>query len=386
MNQDQEVQDLDTMEKKPKHLTREQIRNALRQVYTKESKPVQVKSVKKRSTIALVLIYVGTILVSISIGFKFFSLEANLILPGLLFLIIASLIGFSLTTKNIRKINRSMSRFKDGTTPAYRKVFSESRWRTQAMVYAVLFCLIFIGVQNTNFLNTFTEQEIFDYFQNEDKDIEINENKVWLEEFILSETESNDGQNYRYITVEINNSVNYYGKNLYLVAQSFYTGKLLDTVNMTFDEPDMDIKLFKILIHDAEDTTIKGALKFYGKKGERTLTSVVKQSIDEIYIASAVSTVTSKVGFISKSVEVSVMIYNERQIWGANALTVVLTNPNIIASVYKASLENNKTLYRNEYWEVKFKTEIPYLDNELDIKLYVNSNEKAKDEIRVAVE
>ncbi len=367
-------------------ISREQIRNTLNKIYSKESKPVQVKTIKSRTIKALVFIYIGTIFIVLALSSKYITLETNLILPGLVLLSSAFLIGFALTTKNIRKINNSMRRFKVGETPAYRTIFSEPRWRTQALVYAVLFSLIFLGAQNVNLMFSSSNLPFLNDNIADEKVVELKDNMVWIENFILGDTYIDNGQNYRYVIVEINNSINYYSKNLFLKAQSIFAGEIIDEINITFNEPEIDIKLISLKIHDADDTTIIASLNFIDQKGERELDSVFRWSVDDIYIVTATGRVTSKPGFIYKSVEISVTVYNERQVWGPDAVTVIVTDTNIFGtSVYRGSIKNNETLDRGEFWEVKFKID-NIIDQELEFNIKLNIDEKTKDEIRVMAE
>jgi hypothetical protein len=358
-------------------LNRDNIRNMLNKVYKEESKPVSVQSIKSRTSKALIFIYLGTMIVLLSVGLKYLSFETNLLLPGLLILIFAFLIGFSLTTKNVRKIYRSMSRFKDGSIPVYKTIISESRWQKYALVYAVLVSLVFIGAQNFSFVITSNNLSLMDETQNDEILNEITEKMIRLEDIILGEIYSTAGQNYRYVTLEINNTINYYNKNVYLIVQSYFAGRTIDRINLTLDKTD-SIILTSIKIHDADDTTIKGTLKYFNQNGEHSLNSITRESVDDIYITDAIAKVISTTGIIYKSVEISVSIYNERIPKAPEVVSVIVSNP-IIYDVGKEKwIKNNETIYNNEFWEVKFKFDILDQESEFDIKLHIDESEKDK--------
>ena len=135
-----------------KPITRDEIKAALKKVYAEDIKPVNVGNVKARSGLALVLIVIGTIVITGMVGIKFLAFEPYLMLIGLIILLGTFTLGFSLSTKNIRKIYLSMRKFKNMNVPSYRKVFPKTTFQTQGLVYATLLCLIFLGAQSVNIL------------------------------------------------------------------------------------------------------------------------------------------------------------------------------------------------------------------------------------------
>jgi hypothetical protein len=366
-------------------ISREKIRTALQQVYSQESKPIQVKTIRKRTRNALLYVYLGTIIISLSIGIEYLSLNLNILLPGLMLLIFAFIIGFTLTTKNIRRINRSMSRFKDGSIPAYRTIFNERFWQKHAMVYAVLVTLIFLGAQNFNFNITYNNQQFSDENMADNDNIEISNKMIWLEDVILGPTYFKSGQYFRYITPVINNTINYYNNNLYVIVQSYFAGEVIDEINHTFNIP-IDDKLLSIKIHDPDDTSFKSTLKYFGKNGEMTLNSIVRESVDDIYIARTSGSIKSE--FLSKSVEISVSIYNERIIKEPEVVTVLVADPIIGSSdvaYTRGKIKNNETIRDDEFWEVKIKFDI-YLEHESEFDIKLNIDDKEKDRVTLFLE
>ena len=186
--------------------TREQIKTALKRVYAAETKPVNVGSIKRRTGIALTFMIIGTIIITTMLGIKFLAFDLIQLIIGNILIVIVFLIGFVISTKDIRKIYRSMSRFKDPNVPAYRKVFKSSMWHSQALVYATLICVVFLGTQSLNFIILNNPQSLLD----EDGKVEhsFEEGTIWLQDVVLGECYRDEitGQYYRYITIEINNS------------------------------------------------------------------------------------------------------------------------------------------------------------------------------------
>lgn len=361
-------------------ITRENIRSALNQVYSEETKPVNVGNIKTRSMFALFFIYFGTLIILFSIGLNYYTLDPNLVIPGFILLVITFIIGLVVTTQNPRKIYNSMSRFKDKNAQVYRTVFPRSAWKSHALVYSTLICLMFLGAQSLNIFIISNPQLGTEDDQSKIETIDIKEGMIWIDYLEVGEPRLDSGQYYRFVTVIINNSFGYYSKNLNLIIQSNFAGDIHDRINLTLDQPDSDISA-KIKIHEPDDTTILANLKFYGKNGVRQLDKKEKLSENGIYIKEATAEIIPpKTGiFTKKSIEMSVVIYNDRLTIEPETVSVVVSNPSVVGDITKGWEENNETINKNELWEVKFKFDS--IDEEFKIKL--NVKEKTKDEALV---
>jgi hypothetical protein len=363
-----------------KPITREDIRQALKQVYSEETKPVKVASIKARSEFALLLIIFGTIIIGFSIGFEYFSLDTNWLMPGLILLGITISIGVLLSTKTLRKIHRSMSRFHDKTIPVYRTVFPKSNFQSQALVYATLICLILLGIQSLNIFIISNPQIGTEDEENPLESIEIKDGMIRIDYLEVGEPRLESGQYYRFVTVIINNSNNYYSKNLNLIIQSNFAGKMYDRINLTLDQPDLDISA-KVRIHEPDDTSILAFLKHYDKNGEHQLDSKIKPSLNDIYITNAIGKIITKPGILpKKSIEISVTIYNEGPPREPDSVTVIVDNPSIVG-IPRGQVENNRTIKTNEFWEVKIKFDI--FNEESEFKVKLNIETKTKDEANI---
>ncbi len=365
-----------------KPITREDIRQALKQVYSEETKPVKVISVKARSEFALLLIIFGTIIIGFSIGLEYSLLYPNWLLTALILLASTISIGLLLSTKTLRKIHRSMSRFKDKNIPVYRTVFPKANFQTHALVYAILICLMILGAQSLSIFIISNPHSGVEDEENTGEPIEIKVGMIWIEYLEVGEPRLDSGQYYRFVTVIINNSINYYNKNLNLIIQSNFAGKMFDRVNLTLDKPDLDISS-KIRIHEPDDTSILAFLTYYDKNGEHELDSKFKPSLNDIYITTANGKIITKQGILpKKSIEISVTIFNEGQ--PREPETVIVTaysNRSLLGEIYKGSVKNNRTIKTNEYWEVKIIFDITYEGSEYKVKLNIET--KTKDEARI---
>ncbi len=363
-------------------LTRNDIKAALERVYKAETKPVNVGAIKTRTGIALTFMIIGTILISISMAIKFLAFELNLIIIGILVILIVFLVGFVVSTKDIRAIYRSMSRFKNPNVPAYRKVFNGSMWHTQALVYATLLCVILLGTQSANIIIFNNPLGLLD-----DDGVTVGgtykEGTIWLQDVVLGEFYQDDGtgQYYRYVTVEINNTRNYYSKNLKLELQSYFIGTLYDKLSIVLDGPETDVQLLSIKIHDPDDTSIVTYLKLHNENEDKILDQIYRDCLNDIYISDAVG-VISKSGMFSQSIEVTVAIYNQGSVRGPETLTVWLYNPigGEIGELYRGSIKNNGTVKQNDFWISKFKFDVRD-EAVFNVKLIID--EKTKDEAEV---
>ncbi len=366
---------------KRRTITREEIKAALKKVYADETKPVNVGSIKVRTGFALLLISLGAIIVSGMIGIKYLALELSIMIFGIILLLITFSTGFIISTKNIRKIYRSMKRFQDNNTPSYRTVLPKSSFKPQGLIYATLLCVILLGAQAVNFqILTNNYQEPNDYPQSEDQ-VAYEDGMIWLDDVILGEAEKALGQYYRQIVVEINNTIKYYGDNLVLEILSYFAGDIFDEVNMTLNEPKSDIKVAPIKIHEPDDTTIFANLIYNDGHKDQLIDQEIVKAENDIYITSAKGKVT-KTSPITKSIDITVVIYNEGMIPRApEEVSVIILTPSFFGSVYRDSAKNNETIGFGEFWEVKFKLDNIIDETVFDVELKID--ETTKDDAEV---
>ena len=360
-------------------LTRGEIKGALKKIYVAESEPVEVGSIKARTGLALMLIIIGTGMITAMLGYKYLAFEASMIVPSIIFLTLAFLIGFAISTLNIRKIYHSMSRFNDMKTPAYRRVFSNSKWQSQAVVYSTLACLILLGAQSLGFL----------VIQNPQNNIEDDpDNKIITEGIIDIELVNTDGpfidngQSYIRASVIINNSLDYYSEDLILMVKSYFAGNLYHKVNNTISDPDKLTMNIRINIHDEDDTKLSFYIMHREKSYDRQISAWHISSQKDIYIVEAYAITHKKPFSISKSVEINVKVYNDGEAREATTVSLVFTSPNLKLLYEKVT--NNETLAHGDTWEPTFK-----LDNVIDddivfkVNLKIKGESESKDETQV---
>ena len=360
-------------------ITRDDIKAALKKVYTDEAKPVSVGSIRARTGLALMLILLGAILIAGMIGIKYLALEQNLMIIGILLLLTTFSIGFLLSTKDIRKIYLSMSRFKDSNTPSYRTILPKSNLRAQGLIYATLLCLILLGAQSWSFIivnNNFESPHDKDSFQGQ---VEYKEDTIWLDDVILDAPEEVSGQLYRKIIVEINNSRNYYSKNLILEIQSQFAGKIFDKQNTTLDKPDLKFVSIPIKVHEADDTTILTYLKHYEVDREKVIDYDKKPSEADIYIVGATGRINQK--YLSKSIEITVVVYNQVKSRAPDTVSVKVTKPSLLAPDSRGSAKNNETIKRDDFWEVRFELDILDEESNFEVELIIDEDSKDKAEV-----
>jgi len=364
-----------------KPITRDEIKAALKKIYAEETKPVNVGNIKARSGFALVLIVIGTIIIAGMVGIKFLAFEPYLMLIGLIILLGTFSIGFSLSTKNIRKIYLSMRRFKNMNVPTYRKVFPKTTFQAQGLVYAALLCLIFLGAQSVNILLlTGTDQNLNNDLMLDELDT-IKEKTPSIVN-VNPKAYEISGQNYFNVEVKLNISNNYYSEDLILDIQSWFAGEPYDETNVTLLEPNpTDIIYVPIKIHEPDDTALKISLKQLEKISEIIYSTWDRPSQKDIYIKEADAKVFSKPFSISKSIEISVVVYNDGNAREAESLTLIVTNPNLVGQPKYRSTENNETVGPGEIWETTFKFDILDEESVFDVELKIY--EDTKDETRV---
>lgn len=364
-------------------ITKQEISSALKTIYETEVKPVEVGSIKSRTKGALILIYIGIVMIVGALSFKFISQGTTEIITSLILFIFAISIGFILSTSNIRQIYNSMSKFRDSRTIAYRKVFINTPIRNQAIVYATLFSLILLGSQTVNLFYLINLETTIE--SNEEIDpITIKMGSIFIENVVLGETyKDSTGQFYRYITVQINNSINYYGSDLVLDIESYFAGRLFDQLNITLDDPTDETRIESIKIHDPDDTSINTYLRLTTPGNEKELDSIVRRSIDDIYITSAQGKV-SKTGIAFKTIEIEVEVYNLGPARAQDVVGIVVYKPGIsefTSPIYYDSAKNNNTIKHNGFWEVKFN-----IDNLLEVPEFfvvMNIDENTEDQADV---
>ena len=365
----------------PRRINRDEIKVALNKIYAEETKPVNVRSIKNRTGLALILLIVGTVILGSAIGFKNLFFEPNIMIIGFILLLSAFPIGFILSTKYMRKIYSSMSRFKDQDIPSYRRVAPKTRLYTQGLVYAALLCLILLGAQSVNFV-------IFDNDNSNpmgnldiDEPVVFNVEDITLGAVVIGEAEKDlAGQYFRKIGVEINNSNKIYSKNLILEIESWFAGKIYDKYNTTLDHLQSDMIVVPIKIHEPDDTSILTFLKYRDSFGEQVLGDDEYKRVNDIYITKA-DGVISKLTPITKSIEITVEVYNDGLARAPESVTVIISSESLLGPVYRDSMKNNETIKRGESWETTFTFDILDEESVFDVKLKLD--EKTKDEAEV---
>lgn len=364
-----------------RQITRDDIKSALKKVYAAEEEPVQVGSVKTRTSLALLFIIIGTIMITSMLGIKYLALELSQVLLGIMVLVLAFTIGFTISTSNIRNIHRSMSRFKDLNVPAYRKVFPSSKWQGQALVYATLVCLIFLGAQSFNLLLLNNPQTTPADDVSDIDPIIIYEDMPKID-YATFQPYSTNNQEYMKIRVKLNNTKNFYSENLILNLQSYFIGQVYDKRNITLSEPGKTEFDIYLKIHEPDDTSIKISLVHREKDGERLLQSSERLSLTDIYIAEAEGRIISKPFSFTKSVEISVKVYNAGPARQPETVTLIITSPSMSRPFIDREVKNNETIKRNEFWEYKTKVD-NIIDDELVFEVKLEVSEETKDEAMV---
>ncbi|WP_455391546.1 hypothetical protein [[Eubacterium] cellulosolvens] len=365
----------------PRRITRDEIKTALNKIYAEETKPVNVRSIKNRSALALSLIIIGGFLIGSVIAYKYLLLEPTIMLIGLILVLTTFPIGFLISTKYIRKIYSSMSRFKNMDIPSYRRAAPSSRQYTNGLVYAILLSLILLGAQATNFLVVHNDFLSADDNQITEESVEINFDKISLGDIIWGEARKDPGgQYYRKVGVEINNTQNYYSPNLVLELESWFAGEIYDTVNNSVEQPGVNFIDKEVRVHDTDDTSILVFLKYYDPTGEHILGFNKYNRKTDIYITNAEGEILRTTPF-TKSITITVTVYNDGLPRAPESVKVIIYNKVLLDTIYRDSRENNETIKRGEFWETKFRFEI--VDEESDFMVELKLDEKHKDEANV---
>ena len=360
-----------------KPISRDEIRSALDRVYTTESRPVNVSSIRNRTGFALGAIIIGAIIISGMMGIKYLELEQNLMTLGILLIAIFIPLGFLLSTKYIRKIYNSMSKFKDSHIPSYRTVLPNSRFQTQGLVYATLLCLILLGAQSVNFviLNNNPQTSTNDIII--DDQASSHERMPFLKDVTIGEAYESAGQYYRKIIVELNKTQNFNSKEVILEIQSWFAGKQYDKLNMTLEEVSDDILIIPIKVHEPDDTTIKTFLIHRHQQQDKILDKIVELSENNIYITKAKGKVFTNPGLLPKTIEVSVTIYNEFPKREPGVVSVIVSSPSVFGSVYRDSSKNNETIGSGGSWTAIVNFDI--LDDESIFEVELKIDETTED-------
>jgi hypothetical protein len=351
-------------------ISRNEIKSTLNKIYAEEKKPVDVRSIKLRSGFALISIILGTIITASIIGFRYLTLEPNLMLIGLILILTLFPVGFLLSTKNIRKIFNSMSRFKDANSPSYRTVLPKTSFQS-GLLYATLLTLILIGAQSVNFM-IFSDNVDLD--GGTGNDIIITDNTIKFDDVTYGEPETDvTGQYYRKVTVEINNSIRYYNKPLVLEVKSWFTGKVYDKVNVTLDNQET-VKVLPIKIHEPDDSTIQTSLNKVDIGIVKTLVENYWWCENTIYISKAEGVIKETNPF-DKSIEITVVIYNDRSSTLAPEAVSVIISQGIL-KLYRGSAKNDNILKRGESWEMKFTLDIFDEESKFEVELKIDDESR----------
>ena len=356
-------------------ISRDEIKVVLKKIYAEETKPVNVRVIRNRTAAALMLVLFGTVIIGGMIGMKYLALAQDLMLIGLILLLVSLPLGFLVSTKYIRKIYHSMSRFKNLDSPSYRTALPKPSTRSSGVVFAVLLCVILLCIPTFNLLifsngNLTTQND-----QEQTNDVEFDERYISLEKMILGVPyPDTSGQLYRDVVIEINNTIGYYSKNLVLEIQAWYTGKVYDTANRTLEKPDNDI-ILPIRIHESDDTTIKAFLKHKNLDGVEVFDTGEQKSVNDIYITKAVGKITKTSPF-TKSIIITVGIYNDGPQWPEESVTLVVWKQSVLLPDYRGSVKNNETIKSGSFYEVTITFDIFDEESVFEVELKVNDEEK----------
>jgi hypothetical protein len=135
-------------------------------------------------------------------------------------------------------------------------------------------------------------------------------------------------------------------------------------------------------IHEPDDTSIRISLVYREKDGERLLQSSERLSLTDIYIAEAEARTISKPFSFTKSVEISVLVYNGGPARQPESVTLIITSPSMSRPFIAREVKNNETIKYDEFWEYKTKVDNIYDDNWVfEVKLEVS--DETKDETMV---
>lgn len=371
-------------QKYDKRITRKEIRAALNRIYTKEAKPVNVRSIKNRTGLAIGLIVFGAMIVAGVLGIEYLGLEQNHMFVGLIILFTTIPIGFLISTKYMRKIYNSMSRFKDLDIPSYRRVAPKGSLHTQSVIYAVLLCMILLGAYSTNIIMVNKNDQTIDEPPIIEETIVFDQNHFSFEEVMIGKAELDGYNNYhRMIVLEINNSQQYYGKDLLIEVQSWFAGNIYDIQNDTFEIKNQDTKWIPINIHEPDDTTIISFLKYKGPDGEVILDDHTERSVADLYITNAKGVITKTSPF-TKSMNITISVYNDGQTRGAKSVSIIVWKSTIMDWIRKGYEENEMPINSHDFWEVSIVFEIFDEDSEFNIEL--NYHENLVDETKVLSE
>ena len=361
-------------------ISRNDIKSALKKIYSEETKPVNVRSIRNRSRLALMFILLGTFIIAGAIGIEYLQLEQNLMILGLAILFTSLPIGFLISTKYLRKIYTSMSRFKDPDIPAYRRVAPKTSMHSQGIIYAAFLCLLLLGAQSANLLILNNGLIDLDDDQPDEDEYIFNSNDFELTRMIIGEAEKDAaGQYFREIIIEINNSKKHYSNNLIIEIQSWFAGICIDKQNDTFKE-DTDFKVITIRVHEPDDTTIRSILKYKTGQGEITINEMEEPSTTDIYITEAIG-IISETSPITSSIDITVIIYNDGPPRAPESVSVIISKPSLLGPIYVESTKNNETIKRDSFWETTFS-----FDKLVEISAYeakLKLDEKTKDESEV---
>jgi len=163
--------------------------------------------------------------------------------------------------------------------------------------------------------------------------------------------------------------------------QSWFAGAIYEEENVTLSKNYITEYYVPIKVHEPDDTAIKVELRYLKETGEQLYSTYGISSQKEIYIKEADAEVFSKPFSISKSIEITVLVYNGGNAREAESLTLIVTNPNLVSQPKYRSTENNETVGPGEIWETTFKFDILDEESVFDVELKIY--EDTKDETRV---
>jgi hypothetical protein len=363
-------------------IARDEIKTALKKIYSNEAKPVNVRSIRNRTGIALLFLVLGSIIVAGMLGIKYLEFEQNLLMFGILLILIAFPAGFLLSTKYMRKIYSSMSRFKDREIPSYRTVPPKSTFQTTGVVVAALLCLILVGAQSLNLFVVNNDFTNIDDIEPLERTFKFESKYFSFDEVIIGKPEQDlSGQYYRTIGVDINNTQKYYSKDLIFEVESRFAGAELDYQNETLDDPeakDRDHPSIKIKINEPEDTIIITRLLYDGPYGKVELAEHFEKADADIYIKSIKGTV-EKITPSTKIMNVDVVVYNDGHTRVENSVSIIVSKYTFKGWDIRGYEENNQTIKRGETWEISIEIDI-YLneDSVFDVELKYDDETKDK--------
>jgi hypothetical protein len=345
-------------------IKRSQLKEALDRVYERENEVEgeQAKMIKKQLDLSTILIFLGTLLVTISIMGSLYFNQITDIFPYI-FIILFLLLGLAISIRIPIVLGNNLKLLK------YKLNSTKSNLQINSIVGVIFICL-FVAGATSGLLYGSTDQ-----IDNTDSGLNVYE----IKECTISSAYKDVSSDLRVnVEVTINAPKNIQEDNVYIDIESWFAGKQLQlksqkvTDNLTVRQ--------SILIHDAEDTSYIIKLIVNSK----VIETRPYASSSNLYVYQSEVKVKP---LLKNKAEVTIVSYNAGPSRGKGEVEIYAKSPNILGSDHEATAVNENAIESGDTWEATFTINIDFFETEqTEIDVYLKHEETTYDKEILIVE